>query len=818
MPSDPQGALPGLEDLQRALARGDADGIRAAIQRLDPREQRVLEARLGASEVGRLVARAWRGIRRGARLGKVIVIHGIMGGLLDSVEPDGDVERIWLSYLRLAFGQLDRLELMPDGTPAKPDLDIRVAGIFPEYLSLVTELAERWEVLPFAFDWRKDIDESADRLAGAIERFAGTAPVHVVAHSMGGLVARRMIQRHAALWNGMADGTSLARGGRLVMLGTPNRGSFSIPLVLTGAERTVRLLELLDVRHDMPALLRIIGTFPGVYQMLPSPVHAAVDDRASLFEGQTWGRLPISPVHLKRGAELQRELDAVTDAHRLVYVAGYDQPTPFRIKVERPGDFRYQETRDGDGRVPHELGLLEGVPTLWVKEAHGDLPRNESVLAGIHDLLARGTTDALERERPARRELVPEQWRTAASVAGDVEDLVGQELAARLRAAARRGGKRGPASADLAPDDGVRIEAGLAAAGLGGGGAGARGPVGGARGAETAAAPRASPAKLRVRVCWDDITRVRAGVYAVGHYQGVLPQNAEKALDCFVSSQPASNPDDSRLVLTRLTRRGVLRGALGDINFFPVRTRPAGCSTVAVAGMGYPGTFGAPELRRLARTLASAVTALPRVKIVASVLIGSGDGSGAGALSTAAAVESYLVGFAEGLDAQGQRGELKEVVFVDTHLDKAFAVHAAVEDLVARPELASRVSIELAPLDVPPDARTKPGPAFCRGVVLAAAAAATNGKAVSRRALDTLLSQSPELSRFRETTLEALTDLAPKVGGSLAKLAAQLGSRPRRDDPTRRDSSIRLSFHRRGETVVASRSEPSRWSRSCCRG
>ena len=51
-------------------------------------------------------------------------------------------------------------------------------------------------------------------------------PVHLVAYSMGGLVARSFIQRHPQRWRSMWSGGAdrRARGGRLVMLGTPNHG------------------------------------------------------------------------------------------------------------------------------------------------------------------------------------------------------------------------------------------------------------------------------------------------------------------------------------------------------------------------------------------------------------------------------------------------------------------------------------------------------------------------------------------------------------------------------------------------------------------
>ncbi|HEX5580455.1 MAG TPA: hypothetical protein VFX39_02690, partial [Gemmatimonadaceae bacterium] len=555
------GKRDGLDALQESVATGDMDAVRERLLALDDEERAVLEARLGAATMRRVYQRVRRA-RRGPMRGRVVVLHGVMGSALDAVGADGDVDRIWLNYFRILAGRIAELRLGPGGEPASPRYRIRLGGLLPEYLPLLTELAERWEVLPVAYDWRHDVDRSADLLRDAIEPWAAGRPVHVVAHSMGGLVARRFVQRHPALWRSMADPDGLARGGRLVMLGTPNRGSLAVPLVLSGREKTVRMLEMLDLRHDMGELLRVVGTFAGVYQMLPSPEMAVGDDRAALFEPATWGDLPVHAPLLERARDVQRALEVVVDAERMLYVAGYDQRTPHRVRVDGPGRFSYQQTLDGDGRVPHELGLLDGVRTFWVRESHGDLARSRRVLDGIHDLLERGATTALESRRPVQRGVdeALARWQTG----DDIEPIPAEVASAALRPIDRgvtgdgradgradaradaRAGERaderftGDARAtEVARAHAARVEGWMLRDWLGTPGApepvlevaerAARDGVG------RAARKATSLPRLRVEVWWGDITRVPGDAHVVGHYENVLPQFAELALDRMVS-------------------------------------------------------------------------------------------------------------------------------------------------------------------------------------------------------------------------------------------------------------------------------------------
>lgn len=642
----------GLDTLRRHLAAGEMRNVREVLLRLDDESLARLRERLGEARVARLM-RSAGAARRGWR-GRVVAIHGIMGGKL-AVREGGDEDLVWLNVLRLAAGRIADFALDGHDAPAKPGLEVVSCGLLDEYLPLLVELDGTWQVKPFAFDWRLDIGAAADRLDATIREWANGEPVHIVAHSMGGLVARSFIRRHPDTWAAMADANGLRSGGRLVMLGTPNHGSFAIPLVLTGEEGLVKTIARLDLRHAMPALLGIIGTFTGCYQMLPSPALEFGDERRRLYRQDTWGSFPVAQARLDAGAAFHESIRDAVDPARMVYVAGYDQPTPHRLRVKGPGDFEYRETRLGDGRVPHELGRLEGVRTFYVDEVHGDLPKNERVLAGLHELLQSGETPTLRTEVPGGVRGAEGPWRGASEVAPPpapvpapsrgampprVQEATERELASYFNGGLPRRGGTGPAKAP------------------------------------PPAAPKAAPAKRRrlvLEIAWGDIASAPGDAYCAGHYQGVLPMRGEAVLDAMVSGDvPAA-----QRAIHGATKRGQLRAQVGDVEIFPT-LRPAG-RTVAIAGMGGAGTFGREEARRLARAVVERVGSLPRVRTLNTLLIGAGVGN----LPLGVALEAFLAGVHDVLSQDGDVPGLARIRIVERDRTTAERILAALGPALA---------------------------------------------------------------------------------------------------------------------------------------
>src|SRR5690606_4532604 len=123
------------------------------------------------------------------------------------------------------------------------------------------------------YDWRHSVREAAAKLAEALEQWLPQAeragqPVHLAAHSMGGLVARAMIAdggRGAAAWQRIAA----LPGSRLLMLGTPNHGSWEALRWLTGLNPAQARLALLDFSRSTSEIVDLVRAYPGLLELLP---------------------------------------------------------------------------------------------------------------------------------------------------------------------------------------------------------------------------------------------------------------------------------------------------------------------------------------------------------------------------------------------------------------------------------------------------------------------------------------------------------------------------------------------------------------------
>ncbi len=681
------------------VERANPEELANLLIRPSLQEEKALRAHLGDERYQRMHSMALkRKVSRGATTtpkGNVVVIHGIMGAEL-SVSSGGPGDLTWVNVLRILRGWLDRLRLSDDGrSDANSKFTVTATAIMKRYYGeMLLALSENWNVKDFFFDWRKDLDLAADALNLRIgSSFDDGAPVHIVAHSMGGLVARTFIKKYPDRWRTMWDDKGNGKaGGRLIMLGTPNQGSFSIPQVITGLEGLVRKLATVDLRHNRQELLETFNSFVGSYQMLPSPEE--MSDIAPLYNSGTYSKFNVNvpQQHLTRALTHHQWLKDTIDFDRMVYVAGFDQPTYSDISDwDKLDDTKgYQMTLDGDGRVTHRLGFLKSpdgkkqVRTYFIREEHGSLSTNTTIIAALESLLETGQTRDLLPEMPARRGAKPSQAQLRTQYEADV---AADEAALYLslgRMSARSipfGGvdtadQRGvdaPAPPVVSPEE-RKVEESITRGFLGN-----RGDGGTTVDTSVEVDMSSEFAKIEIGLAYGGIESIDydrvlsdekspVDSIAVGHYIGVQPQRAELALDKALSAALLPKGTDitkADLILTQYTERGIIYGQLGQPFLMPDPRNDRKSKNerlIAIAGMNEPGRFGVPELTVLARELCWALGRLNKVHL-ATVVIGSGEGN----LGLRDAVAAWLSGIRRAVAGSkfdaGRR--LQRVTFVE---------------------------------------------------------------------------------------------------------------------------------------------------------
>jgi pimeloyl-ACP methyl ester carboxylesterase len=356
--------------------------------------ERDLAAYFGEREYRELteLARRAAGVRLSEEAALVFVVPGIMGSQLGlKRQPPLPHDILWLDPIDIGVGRLHLLHLSA-GTSIVP-----LGVVLYSYLRLKLNLrASGFAPVLYDYDWRLGVDQLGAALAERI-RNASADRIMIVAHSMGGLVSR----------------VALAQPGmnnveRLVLLGTPNFGSFAPLQALRGTYSVVRKIARLASRGSPESLAaKIFNTFPSLYHMLPS---AQCNGCADLFDPAEWPRSGPRPNRalLREARDVQSKL--VQADERISVIVGVGQETVTAV-ARRRDDFVYTVTRHGDGTVPAVSAGLPGARSHYTLAAHSDLTRDPTVAAAVADLLHTGKTERL-----------PSKWKSSSIAQAQISD------------------------------------------------------------------------------------------------------------------------------------------------------------------------------------------------------------------------------------------------------------------------------------------------------------------------------------------------------------------------------------------------------------
>lgn len=350
----------------------------------------------------------------------LIFLPGILGSHLAA-----DGNRVWLDPLDLATGSLPRIAIDSRRTVRKDGL------VELTYGKLVGFLQISHKVMVHDYDWRQPIAALGKELADVIRKALTTnpdQPVRLLAHSMGGLLVRAAFAADKTLWPEL-----VARpGGRLLMLGTPNQGSYAFVENLLGQSDTVRMLARVDVTHNLQEILDVVAGFPGALHLLPAPgfEDTAGPAEVDFYQESSWRNLARLNDDFWFGDNLggrpnQAALDQARafwkdmldtrwvdlDQTRIAYVFGKADNTPCGLQIidqgSKPARLMIRGTGSGDGSVTWRSGRLPNLPEerYWFMPVdHGGLTGTREYFSEIQALLSKGVPNRLGRLPVSRGE------------------------------------------------------------------------------------------------------------------------------------------------------------------------------------------------------------------------------------------------------------------------------------------------------------------------------------------------------------------------------------------------------------------------------
>lgn len=617
----------------------------------------LLEEYFGEEQLQELRQLAAQAQSRSTRGGpRVLILPGIMGSSLGLPGTFFD-DTIWIGPSDIVRGNLSMLSLQGGDPKVKPlgviqfaylqmKLRLKIAGFNADF---------------FPFDWRLSIDKLGSQLAAQIrketEAGSGTGrarpngrSLSLVAHSMGGLVARAALSE-------LDDGAAAVQ--RLVMLGTPNYGSFVPVQALRGEYSVVQKVAAADLVHDAKQLTEtVFNTFPGLYQLLPFPEkYSALD----LYNPSTWPATAPRPrtAILNAVRAVQQKLAPGSD--RMSLIAGVDQDTVTNLQMKQD-DFEYLITQAGDGTVPLEFAKLENVSTWYVPESHGNLPNNGQVIRATINLLETGATSELPqdwtpRRRSAEKSLEPAPEPFDGRTGNDISRREMRHLMSELAA---------PMKPTTVIKRGVRTEA-----------------VASELSQEPIVVGRRRQQRIDIFVARGDVTQVDSRAVVLGLFNDVAPSGAADAFDKRLGG-----------VITEFTERRMFSGNVGEIFMMPAGRQQVRTEMLVFAGMGSFDMIDGDVLRLVAQNAARTLISTG-VSDFATVVLGGSTAAG-----IRDALSSLVDGFLAGIKDADKSRRMRSITICENDPDRYEILRRELLHLATTP-IMDDVEITVEPILLP---------------------------------------------------------------------------------------------------------------------
>lgn len=206
---------------------------------------------------------------------RVVWVPGILGSGLSVLKGGGGFRQpVWVDPIGLLSGGIVDLQLGPDGASPGPLTGgdtVSVDGIYiPAYGALPTFLEQLgYSVLRLGYDWRRDLVSVAAFLWPTVAAWAAGQPFALVAHSLGGLLARALYGQALAAGAG-------GQVAAIITIGTPHFGSMEavrlwwrLPILYRGLSQLCGWGSQTFRGAGQDWLDATLASMPSWYELLP---------------------------------------------------------------------------------------------------------------------------------------------------------------------------------------------------------------------------------------------------------------------------------------------------------------------------------------------------------------------------------------------------------------------------------------------------------------------------------------------------------------------------------------------------------------------
>lgn len=265
----------------------------------------------------------------------LVFLPGIMGTKL--ISKNG--ETIWPPTLSdgMSGFPTKKLEALLDPETKPGEIIEKAADCFDVYNRMLAHFSNLGfkkgskdkELCVFPYDWRQDLEETSKHFEQFMMKTVneGTTKISIVAHSMGGLVARLALENLNPSWGKMVD--------QVIFLATPHLGA---PKALS---RILGLEKDMGISEEQFRIITNDARYPSAYQLLPPEGEDIVWDQTqagidsiNIYDERSSRMLGLNPILLKAATRVHRALKKTPPEHiNYFHVVGTGHKTMTRLNL-----------------------------------------------------------------------------------------------------------------------------------------------------------------------------------------------------------------------------------------------------------------------------------------------------------------------------------------------------------------------------------------------------------------------------------------------------------------------------------------------------